>query len=168
MVYTLPTISSLNVPIRRRFPHREPPSSVCSHRRVRRFAGGIRQSMMSYGIQQRSRNRVRPRPSGPVRLPSLHISNFYEKLLIDLPGIKVYGRGGDTCSICMNTYENDRTCQQLPCNHRFHAWCYQKWYLKKHNCPIVSGYILIIFLNSSVVSVSCSTSAFAISSSLSL
>lgn len=147
MVYTLPTLSSLgrqnNITIRRRFPRREPPSSVCTHNQVHRFAGGrcpvcIRQSMMFYGRRQRERNRPRPgpRPSEPVRLPSLHISNFYAKLLIDLPGIKVYGRGGDTCSICMNTYENDRTCQQLPCNHRFHAWCYQKWYLKKHNCPL--------------------------------
>lgn len=147
MVYTLPTISSLNrqnnIPIRRRLPNHEPPSSVCSHRRVRRFAGGrcpicVRQTMMSYGRRQRNRNRVRPRPRPPelVSLPPIHISNFYEKLLIDLPGIKVYGKGGDTCSICMNTYENDRSCQQLPCNHRFHTWCYQKWYLKKHDCPL--------------------------------
>jgi len=150
MVYTLPTITSLNrqniVPIRRRLPPHEPPSSVCSHRRVRRFAGGrcpfcIRESMMSYGLRQRQRNRTRHRrpvpPSQPhVRLPSLQMSNFYEKLLIDLPGIKVYGSAKDTCSICMNTYENDRSCQQLPCKHRFHSWCYQKWYLKKHDCPL--------------------------------
>ena len=140
MVYSLPTITSLNrqnnIPIRRRLPHREPPSSVCSHRRVRRFAGGrcpacVRQTMMSYGRRQRERNRPRP-----TRLPPIQMSNFFERIMIDLPGIKVYGRGADTCSICMNTYENDRTCQQLPCTHRFHTWCYQKWYLKKRDCPL--------------------------------
>ena len=147
MVYSLPTITSLNrqnnIPIRRRLPHREPPSSVCSHRRVRRFAGGrcpmcVRQTMMSYGRRQRERNRPRPPPAPPrpTRLPPIQMSNFFERIMIDLPGIKVYGRGADTCSICMNTYENDRTCQQLPCTHRFHTWCYQKWYLKKRDCPL--------------------------------
>lgn len=144
MVYILPTINSLNrqntLSIRRRLPRHEPPSSVCTHRRMHRFAGGrcpmcVRQSMLSYGLRQRERNRSRARPV-PVRLPSIRPSDFFRRILTDLPGARVYGQGGDMCSICMNTYENDRSCQQLPCNHRFHTWCYQKWYLKKHNCPL--------------------------------
>lgn len=145
MVYNLPTITSLNrqnvLPIRRRTtPRHEPPSSVCSHRRLRRFTGErcpmcVRQAMMEYGRIQRRRNTNRQR-STRTRLPPIDPTTFFSKLTIDLPGTKVYGRGADTCSICMNTYEKDRVCQQLPCSHRFHAWCYQKWYLKKHDCPL--------------------------------
>ena len=145
MVYTLPTIASLNrqsvVTNRRRFPHHEPPSSVCPHRDIRRFAGGrcpacYRQSLRSYGRRQRQRNSRRARPAPVVRLPPINPSEYFGNLLVHLPGVRVYGSARDSCSICMNTYESDRTCQQLPCNHRFHAWCYQKWYIKKRNCPL--------------------------------
>ena len=147
MSYRLPTLASLrrqNVPVQRRNLTRgEPPSEVCEHRNLRRFAGGrcpmcYRQSLREYGRTQRRRlNRPRPRQREVVRLPSIQPSTFYNRLMIpSLPGNKVYGSSRDTCSICMNTYESDRACQELPCTHRFHSWCYQKWYIKKRNCPL--------------------------------
>lgn len=144
MSYRLPTLTSLrrqNIPVQRRHMTRgEPPSEVCEHRELRRFAGGrcpmcYRQSLRAYGrIQRRRINRPTPRP---VRLPPIQPSQFFSKLMITtLPGNKIYGSSNDTCSICMNTYAKDRACQELPCKHRFHSWCFQKWYLKKQNCPL--------------------------------
>lgn len=160
MSYLLPTITSLNrqnaVPVRRSRTTRHEIDTVCTHREVRRFAGGrcplcYRNSMRRYGrrVLERSRRPRRPAqavPAVPVlphlvppRVPSYNsmpLSSFMGRLSIPLPGQKIYGCGSDSCSICMNTYEQDRQCQKLPCGHKFHVWCYQKWYIKKHNCPL--------------------------------
>lgn len=40
------------------------------------------------------------------------------------------------CSICYETYDKDANCQVLPCDHKFHAWCFNKWFLRKQNCPL--------------------------------
>jgi len=58
------------------------------------------------------------------------------RVQVTLPGQKIYGCGADQCSICMATYENDRECQHLPCDHKFHVKCFKKWYVRKNTCPL--------------------------------
>lgn len=146
MSYLLPTISSLNrqghVPLRRRGPRNESDSSVVCRHDVRRWGGGrcpicYRISIRNYGRNvRRPRQRVVVRPRPEQRAPVVSLGDMIGRLAIDLPGSRVYGSAGDTCIICMSSYENDRVCQQLPCLHRFHTWCYQKWYIRKHDCPV--------------------------------
>lgn len=165
MTYNLPTLSSLNrqsglPPIRRRMPrHESDAQAVCTHD-VRVFAGGrcpvcYRASIRNYGrlVRRRGVRQPRTRPAArpvvapplppsrtrlpPIRIPrpppsprSVPLASF------NLPGTKIYGSAGESCIICMNSYESDRVCQQLPCGHRFHTRCFSKWYLKKRNCPM--------------------------------
>jgi len=149
MTYNLPTLSSLNrqsglPPIRRRMPrHESDAQAVCTHD-VRVFAGGrcpvcYRASIRNYGrlVRRRRVRQPRTRHLPPIRIPrpppsprSVPLATF------NLPGTKIYGSAGESCVICMNSYENDRVCQQLPCGHRFHTRCFSKWYLKKRNCPM--------------------------------
>ena len=142
MVYNLPTISSLNrqnnLSVRRREISRYEVETECTHTQLRRFAGGrcpmcYRISMRNYSRNVRARRRRRPRPQAAA---PISLSSFLGKLEIPLPGRRVYGRADDICSVCMNSYASDRLCQELPCGHRFHVWCYQKWHVRKHNCPM--------------------------------
>ena len=160
MTYNLPTISSMRrqavvAPMRRRPPRYESDADAgCGHR-GRRFAGGrcavcYRQSIQNYGrlVRRRGLNQPRrppprrPAPPPPLRLPRIpHVvrpvtPRSVPLSVLVLPGTRVYGSAGDFCVICMSSYENDRVCQQLPCNHRFHTKCFSKWYLKKRNCPM--------------------------------
>ena len=149
MTYNLPTLSSLNrhngsTPIRRRIPRYESDAQAeCTHD-VRVFAGGrcpmcYRASIRNYGRLVRRRGiRQSRRPRVPaVVLPRLPPSPQSTPLTaMVLPGSKIYGSAGESCIICMNSYESDRVCQQLPCSHRFHTWCFSKWYIKKRNCPM--------------------------------
>jgi hypothetical protein len=154
MTYNLPTLSSLNrqnglPPIRRRMPRRESDAqAVCTHD-VRVFAGGrcpvcYRASIRNYGrmVRRRGVQQPRVRPPPHIRLPQIRIPRppptprSTPIATLVLPGSKIYGSAGESCIICMNSYESDRVCQQLPCGHRFHTWCFSKWYIKKRNCPL--------------------------------
>lgn len=45
----------------------------------------------------------------------------------------------DTCTICLDTFQDTDTCQdiiELPCMHIFHKSCIHKWFEKSDMCPI--------------------------------
>uniref|UniRef100_A0A914XE56 RING-type domain-containing protein n=1 Tax=Plectus sambesii TaxID=2011161 RepID=A0A914XE56_9BILA len=41
-----------------------------------------------------------------------------------------------TCIVCMTDYKNQEKLRLLPCKHRFHKNCIDRWLANKHNCPI--------------------------------
>ena len=77
-----------------------------------------------------------PRPPSPPRGIRGPVVARPWRTQVTLPGQKIYGGGGDQCSICMATYDQDRECQHLPCDHKFHVKCFKKWYVRKNTCPL--------------------------------
>lgn len=77
-----------------------------------------------------------PRPPSPPRVIRRQVVARPWRVQLTLPGHKIYGGGGDQCSICMATYDQDRECQHLPCDHKFHVKCFKKWYVRKNTCPL--------------------------------
>ena len=76
----------------------------------------------------RSLSVIRPAP-----ISSLYLSNMGLKL----PGICIIMIDKQlVCPICYNNYTSDQNCQELPCDHKFHAWCLSKWFSLKQNCPL--------------------------------
>ncbi|PQQ19547.1 E3 ubiquitin-protein ligase RING1-like [Prunus yedoensis var. nudiflora] len=48
----------------------------------------------------------------------------------------VEGHGGSECVICLEQFEIDGVAKEMPCKHRFHGCCIEKW-LKIHgSCPV--------------------------------
>ncbi len=41
----------------------------------------------------------------------------------------------DVCSICTNDYVNHELLRELPCNHKFHKDCIDKWFEQNETCP---------------------------------
>jgi len=88
-------------------------------------------------------HRTRPAPrvniggASTTTEPRYQPSNFLSNLGLRLPGRCILKEDiQKVCSICMNNYETDKNCQILPCKHAFHAWCVQKWFMMKRNCPL--------------------------------
>lgn len=46
----------------------------------------------------------------------------------------------DECSICLNSFESDEICRELPspCSHCFHKTCIDHWFTKSIKCPLCS------------------------------
>lgn len=48
--------------------------------------------------------------------------------------------GDDFCAICHEDMENPLTLAKLPCGHRFHRTCVEKWLIRgKLRCPMCNG-----------------------------
>ncbi|CAB4264647.1 unnamed protein product [Prunus armeniaca] len=54
-----------------------------------------------------------------------------------MPCVKIVeGDGGSECVICLEQFEIDGVAKEMPCKHRFHGGCIEKW-LKIHgSCPV--------------------------------
>ena len=90
----------------------------------------------------------RPRPR-PIHVFSLPQRTYVPVLIVPQPsrflsnlGLRLPGKciiqvdKVIVCSICYETYDKDANCQVLPCDHKFHAWCFNKWFMRKQNCPL--------------------------------
>mmetsp|Transcript_11734 Transcript_11734/g.33794 ORF Transcript_11734/g.33794 Transcript_11734/m.33794 type:complete len:209 (+) Transcript_11734:56-682(+) len=43
---------------------------------------------------------------------------------------------GQTCTICLETFARGHSVQTMPCFHRFHAECLQRWLAESTLCPV--------------------------------
>ncbi|CAF3731915.1 unnamed protein product [Adineta steineri] len=43
---------------------------------------------------------------------------------------------GALCDICLNEYKSDDKLRTIPCLHRFHSKCIDKWLKKNSKCPM--------------------------------
>lgn len=41
-----------------------------------------------------------------------------------------------SCSICIDSFEDDESIKILPCFHQFHTKCVDDWLLRKSICPV--------------------------------
>lgn len=42
----------------------------------------------------------------------------------------------ESCSICFDDYAQDQQLRVLPCFHKFHRHCIEKWLSEKQTCPV--------------------------------
>jgi hypothetical protein len=42
----------------------------------------------------------------------------------------------DTCSICLDSYEKNKTVRVLTCHHVYHASCVDQWLRRRATCPV--------------------------------
>mmetsp|Transcript_32168 Transcript_32168/g.84964 ORF Transcript_32168/g.84964 Transcript_32168/m.84964 type:complete len:322 (+) Transcript_32168:109-1074(+) len=48
-----------------------------------------------------------------------------------------FGDEGETaCAVCLCVFERGETLRQLPCGHKFHCGCIDKWLSKSKKCPL--------------------------------
>jgi len=52
------------------------------------------------------------------------------------PGSKSLGNGADDCHICYDNFCMDEPIRVLPCLHRFHAECVDRWLAQSRICPV--------------------------------
>lgn len=49
------------------------------------------------------------------------------------------GESGSSCAVCLTSYESGDKLRVLPCGHRFHCDCVDRWLLQQSNsCPLCS------------------------------
>eukprot|EP01103_Thecamoeba_quadrilineata_P011815 TRINITY_DN2912_c0_g1_i1.p1 TRINITY_DN2912_c0_g1~~TRINITY_DN2912_c0_g1_i1.p1 ORF type:complete len:463 (-),score=107.32 TRINITY_DN2912_c0_g1_i1:118-1506(-) len=53
-----------------------------------------------------------------------------------LPCFSASGDESIECSICLSPIEVKESMKELPCNHRFHSGCIDKWLVINNSCPI--------------------------------
>lgn len=56
--------------------------------------------------------------------------NRYEKIIFDEE--KEYY---DSCTICLDDFDNNEKLLKLKCNHIYHEKCIKTWFKNKSNCP---------------------------------
>ncbi|CAF1368122.1 unnamed protein product [Rotaria magnacalcarata] len=56
---------------------------------------------------------------------------------------------GIVCDICLNEYKPDDILRTIPCLHRFHSKCIDKWLKKNSKCPMCRTFIFFIIPYSS-------------------
>jgi len=44
--------------------------------------------------------------------------------------------GQEECSICFDNFAEGEQLRLLPCMHKFHASCVERWLVQKHTCPV--------------------------------
>lgn len=42
----------------------------------------------------------------------------------------------DKCPVCLKEYETAESVKKMPCNHKFHAECINRWLDKTNTCPM--------------------------------
>lgn len=129
---------------------------ICYRERIQSYGHRIRRSARH--IPPAPRPQPQPRmppipiihrhPPMPVvrRLPGVRPNPFSRINFLLRTGIKstkvLPGKCVDMkhkdlmCSICYCNYNSNMDCQVLPCNHKFHSTCLNKWFTKKQNCPL--------------------------------
>ncbi|KAL4384199.1 hypothetical protein GQ457_15G027960 [Hibiscus cannabinus] len=53
-----------------------------------------------------------------------------------LKKVKVETGAEDNCTICLEELEVGSEVSRMPCCHRFHGECIEKWLKQSHSCPI--------------------------------
>ena len=67
--------------------------------------------------------------------------------LIDIL-LEAGGSTGDSCSICLDSYESGDVLRRLTCGHKFHIECVDKWalsaldYSRDPACPVCNAAII--------------------------
>lgn len=75
-----------------------------------------------------------------VQYPLIPPMGTAAQVLSSLPS-KVYckkeeGKEEETCAICLSNFEEKDAYRVLPCKHRFHQECTDKWLMKRASCPV--------------------------------
>mmetsp|Transcript_95115 Transcript_95115/g.307103 ORF Transcript_95115/g.307103 Transcript_95115/m.307103 type:complete len:473 (-) Transcript_95115:71-1489(-) len=52
------------------------------------------------------------------------------------------GKDAEVCSICCDTFQEEDRMRVLPCLHRYHAACVDKWLALSSTCPLCKGDII--------------------------
>ncbi|XP_048441052.1 E3 ubiquitin-protein ligase MPSR1-like [Pyrus x bretschneideri] len=54
-----------------------------------------------------------------------------------MPSVKIVeADGGSECAICLEQFEVDGVAKEMPCKHRFHGVCIEKWLTLHGSCPV--------------------------------
>lgn len=53
---------------------------------------------------------------------------------VDEPPVKDFNM--HSCSICIESFQDDESIKILPCFHQFHSKCVDDWLLRKSICPV--------------------------------
>ncbi|XP_059670617.1 E3 ubiquitin-protein ligase MPSR1-like [Cornus florida] len=52
-----------------------------------------------------------------------------------MPAVKIT-EGGSECPICFAEYEVGGEAKEMPCKHRYHSGCIEKWLRTHRSCPL--------------------------------
>ncbi|KAG6396567.1 hypothetical protein SASPL_142719 [Salvia splendens] len=52
-----------------------------------------------------------------------------------LPSVEV-ASGGEQCAICLEGWEEGEKAKEMPCKHRFHGGCIERWLNVSGSCPV--------------------------------
>lgn len=59
------------------------------------------------------------------------------KAAIDaLPSVEVAADGDEECPVCLEGWGGGETAKEMPCKHRFHGGCIEKWLNVSGSCPV--------------------------------
>jgi hypothetical protein len=47
-----------------------------------------------------------------------------------------FAEGPDSCTICLAAYQEEDWLRRLPCYHRFHRGCIDRWLQGNSSCPL--------------------------------
>lgn len=73
---------------------------------------------------------LRPRPANPRDVHALPTCVLDARQLESLP------EEAKECTICMESFREGDELRTLPCLHRFHAGCVDRWFQEQAKCPI--------------------------------
>eukprot|EP00331_Platyophrya_macrostoma_P009985 CAMPEP_0176433520 /NCGR_PEP_ID=MMETSP0127-20121128/16076_1 /TAXON_ID=938130 /ORGANISM="Platyophrya macrostoma, Strain WH" /LENGTH=272 /DNA_ID=CAMNT_0017815973 /DNA_START=326 /DNA_END=1144 /DNA_ORIENTATION=- len=83
----------------------------------------------------KTRNGIHKKPKGD---PKKAIKEGIKEA-IALQREKSEPTSNSTCAICFEDYVNKDKLRKLPCSHKFHKDCIDKWLTMKNNCPVCKG-----------------------------
>ncbi|CAM8991596.1 unnamed protein product [Rhodiola kirilowii] len=85
------------------------------------------------------------------------------KASIDALAVVEVTEPGEECAICLEEYENQDQVREMPCKHKFHKRCVDKWLKMNGSCPIcrcqmpaeaeADGRVTFVFVSSRMRSV---------------
>jgi hypothetical protein len=63
------------------------------------------------------------------------ISGLSPEQIIKLP-IENVNENDGTCSICLDTFKDLEKARVMPCSHKYHLLCIDKWLMQHSSCPL--------------------------------
>lgn len=63
------------------------------------------------------------------------ISGLSPEQIIKLP-IETVNENDGTCSICLDTFKDQEKARVMPCSHKYHLLCIDKWLMQHSSCPL--------------------------------